>query len=136
MKHIKTFESFVNEATLIAEGSLSDKAGDELSAGNWSSLGEIEFDKSYEDLYPAIADALGNDINNVMFVDSETNDEDALQTKIYDTLQSKFSASSFIETKDFKTSNNMMCQYDAKLNVVYFYDYGFQAYYFTTDSKF
>ena len=100
-------------------------------------LGDIEAeDKAYEDLYQAIGDALGQDISNVMFVDSETNEEDPLQEKIYKTIEKKFSQGPAVETDEFKITNGWGCFHDPKLNVVNLSDYGFEAYYFTKDSKF
>lgn len=140
MKNLQTFQEFVNESEtnleldgLVNEGALAAKAERELGLY----LGDIEAeDKAYEDLYQAIGDALGQDISNVMFVDSETNEEDPLQEKIYKTIEKKFSQGPAVETDEFKITNGWGCFHDPKLNVVNLSDYGFEAYYFTKDSKF
>ena len=140
MKNLQTFQEFVNESStnleldgLVNEGALAAKAERELGLY----LGEMEpEDKAYEDLYEAIGAALGSDISKVMFVDSETNDEDPLQEKIYTTLENKFRQGPPVETDEFKITNGWGCFHDPKLNVVNLSDYGFEAYYFTKDSKF
>ena len=140
MKNLKTFTEYVNESTfnaeieaLINEVALASKASRELGLY----LGDMEAeDKSYEDLYQAIGDALGEVIGNVMFVDSETNEEDPLQSKIYNYLSSHMNAINSVETDEFKTSHGWSCMHDPKLNVVRLDDYGFVAFYFTDKSKF
>lgn len=139
MKNLKNFNDFVNESILntqldqlISEGALAKKA-DDLDI----SLGDIEpEDKEYEELYDAIATALDSTIRNVIFVDSETNEDDPLQSKIYNYLSGHFSAKDAIETKSMKTTHGWSVMRDPKLNVVKLDDYGFTAFYFTTNSNF
>jgi hypothetical protein len=140
MKNLKSFTEFVNESTinaeldaLINEGALASKANRDLGL-YLSDIGAE--DKDYEDLYQAIGDALGEDISNVMFVDSETNDEDPLQSKIYNYLSSHTNVKTNVETDAFKNSHGWQCMHDPKMNVVRLDDYGFVAFYFTAKSKF
>ncbi len=101
-------------------------------------LGELEPEgKEWEELYDAIAKTLGEDIDNVLFVDSETHDEDPYATKVYNYLSTHFNGVKAVETSEFKNNNHGQFQmFDPKLNVVRLDDYGFVAFYFTTSSNF
>jgi len=140
MKNLQTFQEFVNESNinleldgLVNEGALAAKADKDLGIY----LGDMDAeDKSYEELYKTIGDTLGADISKVMFVDSETNDEDPLSEKIYATLEKKFKGKTKVQTKDFQFTQGWQCWHDPNLNVVSIDDNGFEAYYFTKDSKF
>lgn len=134
MKHIKTFDRFLTESKLdLFEGALAGKADREL--GVYLSEMEPE-DQDWQDLYDAIANALGVDASGVMMVDSETHDGDPLSTKIYNYLQSHCNGIEAIETKGFKLSHGWAVMKDPKLNVVRLDDYGFVGFYFTATSKF
>ena len=120
-------EKALNEGTLAKKGS---------SLGVY--LSDIEPDsKEYEGLYNKIAEILGDSIDNVIFVDSETNEEDPISAKIYNFLSAHFVGVDAVETPDFKnTKHGSFQMHDPKLNVVRLDDYGFVAFYFTADSKF
>jgi hypothetical protein len=126
------FES-VKMEEFLAEGALASKGH---SIGVY--LGEMEpEDSDWQDLYDKIAETLGEDINDVIVVDSETNEDDPLSAKVYNYLSSHFTGKEAVETPKFKNSNHGSFQmYDPKLNVVRLDDYGFVAFYFTTSSKF
>ena len=119
----------------VNEGSLAAKADRELGVY----LGDMEpQDAEYEELNDLIADVLvAKDKSEVLFVDSETNDEDPLSRKIYNYLSTHFNGVEPVETDAFKnTGTGSFQMYDPKLNVVRLDDYGFVAFYFTGDSNF
>jgi hypothetical protein len=118
----------------ITEGTLAVKADRDLGVY----LSEIEPEsKEWSELYDAIASKLGEDLDSVLMVDSETNEEDPLSSKIYNYLSTHFNSVEPVETPSFKNSKMGSFQmYDPKLNVVRLDDYGFVAFYFTAKSKF
>lgn len=124
------FERELN--SLISEGALAKKA-DDINMY----LSDLEFDKEYDELHDEFEKLLGASRSEILFVDSETNEDDPLMRKVYNYLQSHFNGTNPVETKNWK--NNRMgsfTMYDPKLNVIRLDDYGFVAFYFSTDSKF
>jgi hypothetical protein len=100
-------------------------------------LGDMDFDKEYEELHAEFEKVLGASKDNICFVDSETNGDDPMQAKIYNYLEAHFVAKDAVESPKFKNTNHGSFQmYDPKLNVIRLDDYGFVAFYYTTDSKF
>jgi hypothetical protein len=125
------FES-VRTESYLNEGALASKAE---SLG--ISLGDIDAEDGYDKLYDKFAEVLGDTVGNVIFVDSETNEDDPLTRKIYNYLSSHFNGTDPVEVKGFEnTSHGSFQMYDPKLNVIRLDDYGFVAFYFTSDSKF
>ena len=85
MKNLQTFGEFINESeltNLIAEGALASKGASHLSD---YTLQDVISDADDDDAeaYQAIADCLGVDAGLVYMVDSETNEDDPIQKKIY-----------------------------------------------------
>jgi hypothetical protein len=140
MKNLVSFDEFITESvlndkleTLINEGVLATKGASHLSD---YTLQDVISDADDDDAeaYKAIADCLGVDAGLVYMVDSETNEEDPIQKKIYKYLASRGNFS-----KDVDPKGQGMGQYtmhDPKMNVVRLDDYGFVGFYFTADSKF
>jgi len=140
MKNLKTFTEFVNESTvnaeleeLVIEGALAAKGANHLSDVNLQDMIDDADDDDAKD-YKSIAKKLGSDPKLVVQVDSETNEDDPIQRKIYNFLSSK---GDFTQEVDPKSKGMIQyCMYDPKMNVVRLDDYGFIGYYFTKDSKF
>jgi len=136
MKNLQTFVEFINESELtelISEGALASKGASHLSD---YTLEDVISDADADDAeaYQAIADCLGVGAGLVYMVDSETNEDDPIQKKIY-----KYLASRGDFSKDVDPKGQGMGQYtmhDPKMNVVRLDDYGFVGFYFTADSKF
>jgi hypothetical protein len=120
----------------LNEGTLAKRGAKNLSDINLADSIENMDDEDWVELYKAISDALGEDPMNVIQVDSETNDEDPLQSKIYNYLSTNLNAKVNIETNQFKNSNGWSCMLDPKLKVVRVDDFGFVGFFFTANSNF
>lgn len=137
MKHIKTFENFVNEKrndseldSLIAEGALASKY-----ARTGGDLGDMDIDPDLQDMYDDICTELGvSDLSQVYQVDSETNEDDPLSRKIYNYLQGNLNPTKTIDKHT--ESMGVATVLDPVKNVIRYDEYGFVAFYFTADSKF
>ena len=136
MKNLQTFNEFINESeltTIIAEGALASNGASHLSDYTLQDV-IADADDDEAEAYQAIADCLGVSPGLVYMVDSETNEDDPIQKKVYKYLDNKGNFS-----KDIDPKGQGMGQYtmhDPKLNVVRIDDYGFVGFYFTADSKF
>jgi hypothetical protein len=100
-------------------------------------LGDIDFESDYDELHAEFEKVLGTSKDSICMVDSETNEDDPMQAKIYNYLQAHFVSKEPVESPKFKNNKMGSFQmYDPKLNVIRLDDYGFVAFYYTTDSKF
>ena len=131
MKNIPTIEQFVNES--VNEAALALKGAEYLSD---YTLQDVISDADSDDakFYKIVAKTLGADPGLVYMVDSETNEDDPIQKKIYKYLASRGDFSKDIDPKGQGMGQYTM--YDPKMNVVRLDDYGFVGFYFTADSKF
>ena len=131
MKNLPTFENFINGS--VNEGALASKGAEYLSD---YTLQDVISDADSDDakFYKIVAKTLGSDPGLVYMVDSETNEDDPIQKKIYKYLASRGDFSKDIDPKGQGMGQYTM--YDPKMNVVRLDDYGFVGFYFTADSKF
>ena len=139
MKHIKTFESFVNESTndpelntAINEGALAKKGTKDLKDYDMTArFDEADGDDEWTAYWQLICDTLGGKPTEVFEVDSETNEDNPTSKKIFNFLDSQYR---FGETLDQDCTQEL--SYDKNLNVCRSDDYGFVGFYFTANSKF
>jgi hypothetical protein len=140
MKNLKSFTEYVNESQydeFVNEGALAKKGAKELADINLEDQMENAEDDEWRSMYQAIADAIGDVPSNVIQVDSETNEEDPLQSKIYNYLSTHMGRAVDIDMpKGFEASMGWQVALDPKLNVVRLDDYGFVAFYFSSKSNF
>jgi hypothetical protein len=139
MKNLQTFNEFVNENEFnefINEGTLAKKGAKELEDINLEDQMDNAEDDEWRNLYQAIADAIGDTPRNVIQVDSETNEEDPLQRKIYNYLSTHHTHGKYVEPKGWEASMGWAVSHDPKLNVVRLDDYGFVGFFFSANSKF
>jgi hypothetical protein len=139
MKNLKTFGEFINENEFnefINEGTLAKKGASELKDINLEDQMDNAEDNEWRGLYQAIADAIGEAPRNVIQVDSETNEDDPLQRKIYNYLSAHHTHGKEIGPKGFEASQGWSVSHDTKLNVVRIDDYGFVGFYFSAKSNF
>lgn len=131
MKNLPTLEQFVNES--VNEAALASKGAEYLSD---YTLQDVIADADSDDakFYKIVAKTLGVSPGLVYMVDSETNEDDPIQKKIYKYLASRGDFSKDIDPKGQGMGQYTM--YDPKMNVVRLDDYGFVGFYFTADSKF
>lgn len=133
MKRLYTFDEFVNEnVNLIMEGAMAKKACSSKNAEPIEGQHGEEWEKV--DLEIAKALGVGKDLSKVYQLDSEWEDAgySKAEGKIYDYLVSKFSP-----TKNLPDHGEVQSlEYDAKLNVVKFEDYGMIGFCFTANSNF
>lgn len=132
-----TEEEIAEAEKALNEGTLAKKAGRDLNDRNLEDQMDGQ-DDEWQSYYQAIADALGDVPRNVMQVDSEGHEDDALMTKIYNYLSTHCTANApFTLPKGWENSGHGSFAYiDKKLNVVRVDDYGFVGFYFTKDSNF
>ena len=131
MKNLQTFEQFINES--VNEAALALKGAEYLSD---YTLQDVIADADSDDakFYKIVSKTLGVSPGLVYMVDSETNEDDPIQKKIYKYLASRGDFSKDIDPKGQGMGQYTM--YDPKMNVVRLDDYGFVGFYFTADSKF
>lgn len=139
MKNLLSFDEYLNESALnelINEGALAKKGAKDLEDINLEDQMENAEDDEWRELYQAIADAIGDTPRNVVQVDSETHEDDALMTKIYNYLSSNLNVRNKVETKAFKNSHGWQVMHDPKMNVVRMDDHGFVGFFFSSKSNF
>ena len=132
MKNIPKFEDFLNEST-INEGALASKAF------NMYDSVDIIMDETDDDdviaYHQKACDLLGENPSNVCRLDSESDYDDDVLTKAYDAMDSKFRGVP-TDLGDLDLPSGFDLMLDSKLKVVRYDEYGFVAFFFTSDSKF
>ena len=140
MKNLKNFNDFVNESIvnakidqLISEGALASKAF------NMYDSVDIIMDEAEDDdviaYHQKACDLLGDSPSNVCRLDSESDYDDAILQKAYDAMDSKFRGVP-TDLGDLDLGSGCDLMLDSKLKVVRYDEYGFVAFFFTSDSKF
>ena len=132
MKNIPKFEDFINEST-INEGALANKAFNLYDTVDII-MDEME-DEDTKEIHQKACDLLGENPSNVCRLDSESDYDDDVLTKAYDAMDDKFRGVP-TDLGDLDLPSGMDLMLDSKLKVVRMDDYGFVAYFFTSDSKF
>jgi len=133
MENLLNFDEFLNESK-INEG---------LASQAFNSYDTVDiiidgFDDEYTiSVHEACCRLLGENTNNVCRLDSESDYDDDVLTRAYDTMSSKFRGTNATppELKN-QLSRGESIEIDRKMHVVEYVDNGFVAYFFTSGSKF
>jgi hypothetical protein len=137
MKHIKTFENFVNEGVneselnaLINEGALARRGASDLADYDLVARFDEAEDEEWTAYYQLICDTLGGVPTSVFEVDSETNEDNPTSKKIFEYLDNQGMG------EELDQDCVQILSHLKKINVCRCDDYGFVGFYFTANSKF
>jgi hypothetical protein len=132
MKNLKSFDEFINESKLN-EGFLAKKAFDLYDTVDII-ISEFD-DKEVIEIHEFCCELLGEDPSNVCRLDSETDHENNVLYQAYEAMDKKFRGAP-VKNLPKSIGNGQSISHDDKLGVVRYDDYGFVAYFFTSNSNF